>query len=246
MRQGCTQTNFGVGVSHTTFESGVIGVRDISFQLQLKMIEIDWISILKNVGIVLCGALIFPILVTIALHLIGFTSVGIVGGSIAASSMSHLGPIEAGSTFASIQSVSMRGFFALLINPCMLIMEMLAGLGTTVFLWLEYNFDTDRMMDEIFRPLLHWIAIALNYGLSLLADTLLCTLAGFIIGIAIGGIISLFRNKRSEGTPLLSRYSRDETDTESVHCVVVPILASIGTIAGITLAILYPYTIIPT
>ena len=61
-----------------------------------------------GVGVTL-GVLTAPILVPTALTTVGFTSAGVVGGSVAAGMQASIGNVVAGSAFSVCQSIAMGG-----------------------------------------------------------------------------------------------------------------------------------------
>jgi len=63
-------------------------------------------------GSVVCGVLAAPFLVPAALGTVGFSSTGVVGGSIAAGMQAGIGNVAAGSAFAACQSMAMGGAIA--------------------------------------------------------------------------------------------------------------------------------------
>ena len=64
------------------------------------------------VGAVTGGVLATPLIVPVALGTVGFTSTGVVGGSIAAGLQAQVGNVVAGSAFAACQSMAMGGSIA--------------------------------------------------------------------------------------------------------------------------------------
>jgi hypothetical protein len=64
------------------------------------------------VGAVAGGILATPLVVPVALGTVGFSSTGVVGGSIAAGLQAQVGNVVAGSAFAACQSMAMGGSFS--------------------------------------------------------------------------------------------------------------------------------------
>ena len=73
----------------------------------------SWVKPLAiGAGCCIGGALLAPIAVPAALSVIGFTSSGVAGGSLAAAMMSSVGNVAAGNAIATMQSIGAAGLGA--------------------------------------------------------------------------------------------------------------------------------------
>lgn len=207
--------------------------------------DIDYINILVNIGIVIGGALLFPIVFTIVLALLGFTSAGILAGSAAAFTMSCCHPISGGSAFACLQSLGAVGFFGILANPFMLLVEVIAGVAMMVYLWVRYSFDTTLLWND-WSGVVHVTAMVFNYGLSIVANMLGGALAGMLAGYLVSLCYRAIRSICCGGSIQLPIYHTSEDDSStSVTDITMMVFSFIGLVTGIVLAIIFPYNIIP-
>ncbi|KAI7874799.1 hypothetical protein K492DRAFT_174101 [Lichtheimia hyalospora FSU 10163] len=215
----------------------------------LELPEIDFINILVNIGIVIGGALLFPIVFTIVLVLLGFTTAGILGGSAAALTMSCLHPVQSGGIFAGLQSLGAIGLFGIIVNPCMLLLEVIVGAAITVHLWIVYSFDMSLFWNDwsdVIHGVMHNVAMAFNYGLSIVANmfggALAGMFAGYLISCCWGVIQSVCCSGRSIQLPIYHSNSGSEFSTTEK---ITLLFTFIGIVIGVVLAIKFPYNIIP-
>lgn len=206
--------------------------------------DIDYINILVNIGIVIGGALLFPIVFTITLVLLGFTSAGILGGSVAALTMSCCHPISGGSAFACLQSLGAIGFFGILVHPYMLLVEVIAGVAMMVYLWVRYSFDTTLLWDD-WSGVAHVTAMVFNYGLSIVANMLAGALAGMLAGYLVSLCCRAIRSICCGRSIQLPIYHSNDNSSLSGTAIMMMVFSFIGLVTGIVLAIMFPYNIIP-
>lgn len=210
----------------------------------IQLPEVDYINILINIGIVIGGALLLPIAFTIILALLGFTSAGIVGGSVAALTMSCLHPIGSGTVFASIQSLRAIGLFGIIVNPIMLILEVIAGVAIMIYLWIGYSFDMSLFWED-WSGVVHVVAMIFNYGLSIVANMLAGAFAGMLAGCILSLCYRAIRSICCESAIQLPLYHSNNDSSLTTTAILMGLLSFIGTITGAVLAIMYPYNIIP-
>ncbi|CDH60708.1 predicted protein [Lichtheimia corymbifera JMRC:FSU:9682] len=206
--------------------------------------DIDYINILVNIGIVIGGALLFPIVFTIVLTLLGFTSAGILAGSVAAFTMSCCHPISGSSAFACLQSLGAIGFFGILVNPFMLLVEVIAGVAMMVYLWVRYSFDTTLLWND-WSGVVHIIAMVFNYGLSIVANMLGGALAGMLAGYLVSLCCRAIRSICCERSIQLPIYHTSDDSSTSATAITMMVFSFIGLVTGVVLAIMFPYNIIP-
>eukprot|EP01083_Nonionella_stella_P055054 145305_1 len=94
---------------NTIYQIKISSQSDNIYRLQTLSKNDDWEFYLARVVPYAVGAVGAVILAPIALDMVGFGSIGITAGSAAAAIQSEIGLVEAGSTFAILQSAGMAG-----------------------------------------------------------------------------------------------------------------------------------------
>lgn len=189
------------------------------------------VPILENMGIIIIGSLLFPIVFIITLFCLGFTVNGIVAGSSAALWMASLGNVPAGSIFAAVQSLSTQGCL-LIIHPYMIVVEFIMGFITMIYTGYVYSFDVNALFHDMMKIMVVFLIIV-NYFLSIIIDVSLGVLLSTIFVYILH---KLQRNKSNEYTPLLH-------NTTPEPKLVVFLCPLIGIILGGYVGIVYPFNL---
>ncbi|CAO3633219.1 unnamed protein product [Cunninghamella blakesleeana] len=121
--------------------------------------------ILKNIGVIIAGTLLFPILFLLTCYLLGFTARGIVAGSFAAFWMASIGNVSSGSVISRIQSLLTLRLAAF--SHSYMIKLSIIGFLTIILMLNRYSFDVDAFLNDLYMLLHHRIVpsilIVLHY-----------------------------------------------------------------------------------
>lgn len=155
-------------------------------------VEVDFSSILKNLGVIIAGSLLLPILFIVTLNLLAFFIQGMAAGSIVALWMATMGKIKANNVFFGVQVITTKGL-KLIIRPHIILIQVIISLIGMIVLLCIYSFNLRYLFVDIvyyYKELLGYAIVGLNYILSIFVD--------LVFGIIFGSIIGFFLAKIGE------------------------------------------------
>ncbi|CAO3633215.1 unnamed protein product [Cunninghamella blakesleeana] len=154
--------------------------------------EFEFSSILKNLGVIIAGSLLLPLLFIVTLNLLAFFIQAFAAGSIVALWMATMGKIKANNVFFGVQVITSKGL-KLIIKPHFVVLQVILSLVGMIVLLCIYSFNLRYLFIDIvfyYKELLGYAIIGLNYILSIFVD--------LVFGIIFGSIIGFFISKIGE------------------------------------------------